>query len=1450
MVGCSFTGDIRHSQVLTELDLGDLVRDHRALGLQLEWCVSGVPTSQDTQWRVNYDRTAILEKEIAQGIAADLSQTQVPDWSANIEEHVKQYTQQAHDVLQRWAPKRQGPAKKPIISDGIWSLRSQKRDAERRLRHTHRLINREYLAVVFVAWAGRTTPTCCLVGWRVGAVRLAATLRNAATELRLALRAAKEQFVVTLIEQLPPGASACDILRGLRPAIGTSNLRKRKGESLPQIRDGSDQICSTKEDAVNAWADYFTAMEGGERLAPEEQRTKWVDGLQCMMQEAVDMDITVCPNLVEVEQAFRRVKAGKAIGLDGIPPELCHGCPKEAARLSYTQMMKLVCHGQEDLLHKGGSLAVAFKRGDRDRCSSYRSLLISSHQGKTLHRALRQRQCGLYTAFQQAQQLGGRPKIPVSFASHIAKAFQRYQVQRGRSHGLLFLDLEEAYYRVIRPLAVGGVWSDEQVAAMAARLHLEGDVLNDLYDNLRSPDALQCAQVPKSHRHYIQAIHMDTWFKVPNQRDCTRTLAGSRPGDSFADVVFGYLWARILRRLEAELERLGFPEMFPAVSGVGITAPYVDGGEMKVLGPTWCDDLCVLFSADDARGLVTKGGTLSGILLDLCKGHGMTPNLKKNKSEMMLELRGKGAKQWRKTCFHDWNGLMPVCCSDGMAWVHIVGAYNHLGGTIQHGGDQRKEAARRLAIAHGAFSDHRRILYCNSRFDVPTRAGLFKTIVLPKAVFGMETWILTTESARSQLHSRLMRLYRRLLPEKHDAHLTDEYIIAMTELPWPSTWMRSLRLRYIGLLYKNGDLALWSVLRQDETWIELVKNDVDWMYRQLHNSSRLPPPREDFGAWEAIMKQHPGYWKRLVRRAVIHDTLQWKNAHVVDDFHKVVVQRFEEAKVMQFVYNKDSNMDDGQRGHYGCIHCKARCKTYAGEAAHMCRKHGKVNFVRSLMSGSQCGACLKHYHTTARLQRHLMHNKGCRNELWRRGVRYDIEDGIGSATMVEEENLHDGLAPVLQAEGPLPLVSTVDMPDYDGEIVEHVVAAMDDANKVGDREDYISRVVDKIEEQAFSWTELKKALRYMGGSFAEGAAMALEMEIDEYNYILETLLAPATWKCFQKEREDQQVHRDVQYWQRTVVDTHNARVDGIDPPPFVPRFGRHRILLHAYSGRRRPGDVQCFLEQSTVQPGIVLHVVSLDIIIDKHYGDILNPRIRRFWMEAAAQSWVHSFVAGPPCETWSNARAHGLQTADAKGRRGPRVIRTSECPWGLDSLGIKELQQILCGDVLLGFTITMLATLFTTGGSGLAEHPARPQDEKAASIWRTPIMEFLLQLPEVQLIKAYQGHYGAPSGKPTELFALRMPSLARHLREGTLTVKNPGGVSLGVNNMGNFKTTRLKEYPPGLCRVFARAILDSVDRVGVDSAAREPSDSFLRICKDLEATLYSATMGHDFMQLN
>lgn len=64
---------------------------------------------------------------------------------------------------------------------------------------------------------------------------------------------------------------------------------------------------------------------------------------------------------------------------------------------------------------------------------------------------------------------------------------------------------------------------------------------------------------------------------------------------------------------------------------------------------------------------------------------------------------------------------------------------------------------------------------------------------------------------------------------------------------------------------------------------------------------------------------------------------------------------------------------------------------------------------------------------------------------------------------------------------------------------------------------------------------------------------------------------------------------------------------------------------------------------------------------------------------------------------------------------------------------MKEVGQILFGDILMGFAIVMLAVLYTTGGTGLLEHPARPKDEKAATIWRTPILEYLSQFPDFEI---------------------------------------------------------------------------------------------------------------------
>lgn len=126
--------------------------------------------------------------------------------------------------------------------------------------------------------------------------------------------------------------------------------------------------------------------------------------------------------------------------------------------------MKLMVHGQEALEHKGGVLCHIWKsKGPKDECSAYRSILVSSFIGKSLRQSLRQRQNTLFEKLMQKEQLGGRPKVPVTLGVHLGRAFMRARKQQGHNIAMLYLDLTEAFYRILRPLVVGGPVSDELI---------------------------------------------------------------------------------------------------------------------------------------------------------------------------------------------------------------------------------------------------------------------------------------------------------------------------------------------------------------------------------------------------------------------------------------------------------------------------------------------------------------------------------------------------------------------------------------------------------------------------------------------------------------------------------------------------------------------------------------------------------------------------------------------------------------------------------------------------------------------------------------------------------------------------------------------------------------------------------------------------------------------------
>jgi hypothetical protein len=305
-------------------------------------------------------------------------------------------------------------------------------------------------------------------------------------------------------------------------------------------------------------------------------------------------------------------------------------------------------------------------------------------------------------------------------------------------------------------------------------------------------------------------------------------------------------------------------------------------------------------------------------------------------------------------------------------------------------------------------------------------------------------------------------------------------------------------------------------------------------------------------------------------------------------------------------------------------------------------------------------------------------------------------------------------------------------------------------------------------------------------------------------------------------------------------------MDLSSPPDWpIPRqFGKYRIVLHAFSGRRRLGDFQFYLDELlSMQPaGLYVLTVSLDIIVGRVKGNIADKDVRAFWYHSIEQGWTIAFLAGPPCETWSKARA--VQTDNTK-RSQPRVLRNISDLWGFPQLRLRELDQVCIGNLLLCFAAEAFLRLADTGGVAAIEHPKEPDEPELASIWRLPLFDALRRLPGVELLSLSQGLLGAKSMKPTQLLCLNIPGMPQAIIANQVTKTNPKASSIGRQSDGNWATGGLKEYPPAFSKALAEQFCTEICKVPI-VAQEDPDPDFLTVCKAMTVANYTVEYGRDF----
>eukprot|EP00434_Breviolum_minutum_P040699 symbB.v1.2.036179.t1/scaffold5047.1/size31493/3 len=332
---------------------------------------------------------------------------------------------------------------------------------------------------------------------------------------------------------------------------------------------------------------------------------------------------------------------------------------------------------------KGGVLVHAFKhKGSAKECKNYRALMVSSVLAKFAHRILRN---DLMQTFQEGAlplQVGGLPGKGVGQGAQCLWAFSSMCRQKKVSAAFLFVDIRQAFYRVIRSHVVDIGTFDESVERLFRTLKLPSNSFADFVKEVESRTAVQEAGVSPFLAAHLTESMLYTWFQLPTDPGISQTRKGSRPGDNLADLLFSFSFKKILKSVMEELKAMEIDLSFETIADRN-PYPYQQATNKEIcfdsLGPVWADDLAILIWDESPHRIIEKTAVVAQVLIDALAIRGMDANLDRGKTELIFDLRGHGAHEAKAKIFRHADPVIPVCSRLlGDIFVRVVTSYKHL----------------------------------------------------------------------------------------------------------------------------------------------------------------------------------------------------------------------------------------------------------------------------------------------------------------------------------------------------------------------------------------------------------------------------------------------------------------------------------------------------------------------------------------------------------------------------------------------------------------------------------------------------------------------------------------------------------------------------------------------------------------------------------------------------
>ena len=584
-------------------------------------------------------------------------------------------------------------------------------------------------------------------------------------------------------------------------------------------------------------------------------------------------------------------------------------------------------------------------------------------------------------------QLGSRAKCSVVYGSHIVRGATRCAVAAGHTHFTLFADIASAFYSVIQSLVAKHEHDSMRLIEEPAtdstmlRTHLE------------EPTALQADGASKWLEALTSQLQSDNFFMIRGDSVAVATTKGSRPGSSWADLIFATLIRRIMARrneLRANLPRLSHPLRLPwdgqrSLCPCDSTSPLLEIDEV-----IWADDVAIPRIAEADRVALALGHEAS-FLTDALQEFGFKVAYGPHKTAGLLSLRGPHSRRAKQAIFGrtGLKGSVPVLLED-LPSVHLplVETYRHLGSQQAVSGGLRQEIQFRASQARVAFGEARRKVFRNPAITIVKKAYILRSTVLPKHLFGSGSWGPLTLGEFRAFAGVVWTLYRPLLGLKHSDNqsLDASTCFALLNLPSPMVLLRTERLTYLGQMVCSGPDALWAIVRADQAYAQTLQSDIQWLHAWTWNTSGMPCPAYDWPRWRSFMQEFPGRYKGLIKRARALDIYRHGVIAALNGLHRALVIKCGLQEGPRPMHSQTGPVEV-------CIPCRRGFFSRRSWSGHAARKHNYRSHAFSCAVDKTCRSCGKCFASVGRLKRHLISRAACIRD-WGRFT--PAEDSVAS----------------------------------------------------------------------------------------------------------------------------------------------------------------------------------------------------------------------------------------------------------------------------------------------------------------------------------------------------------------------------------------------------------------------------------------------------------------------